>query len=63
MNIKSDDALTTLDVATRLEISAERVRQLEQAGILRAVKLPKGQRIFSAADVEVLRLQRAARKR
>lgn len=55
----NDEApLTTLDAARRLGLSAERVRQLSRAGILPAVRTPRGQRIYAGRDVETLRLQR-----
>ena len=58
-----NDALMTSDVAKRLGVGPERVRQLERAGVLTATKTPSGNRIFRAADVEALRLQRAQARR
>jgi DNA-binding transcriptional MerR regulator len=51
--------LTTGDVARRLDVSPERVRQLERAGVLTAIKTAGGFRIYSAVDVEKVRRQRA----
>jgi hypothetical protein len=53
-----DVALTTSDAARRLGVCPERVRQLERAGILRALRTLRGVRIFSGRDVEALRRQR-----
>lgn len=50
--------LGTTDVAMRLGCSAERVRQLERAGKLLAEKMPSGQRVFRAEDVERLAIER-----
>jgi DNA-binding transcriptional MerR regulator len=58
-----EDALFTADVAKRLKVSCERVRQLERAGLLPAIKTPGGFRIYRAADVEALRRQRAQARR
>jgi hypothetical protein len=58
-----DTALLTGDAARRLGVSPERVRQLERAGVLVATKTVSGFRIYSAADVEKLRLQRAEARR
>jgi excisionase family DNA binding protein len=52
-------SLTTGDAAKELNVSAERVRQLEREGVLRAVKTKSGMRIFSASEVEALRQARA----
>ena len=46
--------LGTIDVALRLGCSAERVRQLERAGRLRAEKTPGGRRVFRGEDVDRL---------
>ena len=54
--------LLTRDVAKILDVSTERVRQLERAGALTAVRTPGGTRIFRLADVERLRRQREARR-
>lgn len=54
--------LGTTDAAMRLGCSAERVRQLEREGKLPAEKMPSGQRIFRAEDVERLAEERARQK-
>lgn len=54
--------LTTADAARALRLSAERVRQLERAGVLRAYRTVGGLRIYLASDVERLAAERAARR-
>jgi excisionase family DNA binding protein len=51
--------LSTADAALRLGCSAERVRQLEREGKLPAEKMPGGQRVFKAEDVERIAKERA----
>ncbi len=46
--------LLTSEVARILERSSETVRNLERAGVLKAVKTPTGVRIFNRPDVERL---------
>jgi DNA-binding transcriptional MerR regulator len=59
-----DDTLTTLPAARILEVSTERVRQLEAAGLLRARRTTSGVRLFSRRDVEQLaQTRREARRR
>jgi DNA-binding transcriptional MerR regulator len=60
--IMSGKYLGVTDAGFRLGLSASRVRQLEAAGILHAEKLPNGQRIFLAEDVDRLARERAQRK-
>jgi len=48
-------------VAKNLSISEDRVRQLERAGILKAIRTSTGVRLFDPADVRVLKQQRAER--
>jgi excisionase family DNA binding protein len=55
--------LGTTDVALRLGCSAERVRQLEREGKIRAEKMPRGVRVFRAEDVERLAAERERQKR
>jgi DNA-binding transcriptional MerR regulator len=50
--------LGVTDTAVRLGVSASRVRQLEDEGILPAERLPSGQRIFLAEDVDRVAQQR-----
>jgi DNA-binding transcriptional MerR regulator len=50
--------LGVTDTAVRLGLSTSRVRQLESEGVLPAEKLPNGQRIFLAEDVDRLALER-----
>jgi excisionase family DNA binding protein len=54
------DWFTTSWVARQLEVSSERVRQLERAGKLHATRTENGQRLFRRADVERFRRQREA---
>lgn len=56
------EPLTTQDVATALGVSPRRVQQLDNSGVLGAVRTPGGQRIFDAEKVERVREQRAAKK-
>jgi DNA-binding transcriptional MerR regulator len=56
-------SLTTGDAAKELNVSAERVRQLEREGVQRAVKTKSGMRIFSASEVEALRQARVEASR
>jgi excisionase family DNA binding protein len=52
-----DEILTTGDSARRLNLSADRVRQLEREGKLPALKTRSGQRLFKASDVDRLAKQ------
>jgi DNA-binding transcriptional MerR regulator len=52
--------MTTSDVARALDVSGERVRQLERAGILQAQKTLRGVRIYASDHVEAVRRERAA---
>lgn len=56
--MSSTTILGTTDVALRLGCSAERVRQLEREGKLRAEKMPRGVRVFRVEDVERLAAER-----
>jgi DNA-binding transcriptional MerR regulator len=53
---------TTRDVSLALNVSPRRVMQLEQAGVLTAIRTPGGQRIFDPDQVEQVRHQRAQAK-
>jgi excisionase family DNA binding protein len=55
--------MATIDVARRLNCSPDRVRQLEREGKLPAQKMPRGQRVFKAEDVERLAVEREQQKR
>lgn len=59
----SSNILGTTDVALRLGCSTERVRQLEREGKLPAEKMPRGQRVFRAEDVEKFAIERERQKR
>jgi excisionase family DNA binding protein len=50
------------DAAQILNVSPERVRQLEKEGKLRAERMSRGQRIFREEDVETLARERAEMK-
>ena len=54
--------LGTGDVARRLGVSAEYVRELERRGKLPVEKLESGQRIFRLEDVEHLRQERETKR-
>jgi len=56
-----DELLSSGEVARRLGISAERVRQFAQAGRLPYVRTPLG-RLYRSADVERLLAERMGRK-
>ena len=51
------------DAARLLNVSPERVRQLEREGKLSAERMSRGQRIFKAEDVERLATEREQQKR
>ena len=57
----SVDGLRTAEVARRLEISEQRVRQLATGGQLPYVATPYG-RVFDPAAVQRLASERAARR-
>jgi excisionase family DNA binding protein len=61
MAMASPDFMLTGDAARRLALSAERVRQLERAGLLRAVKTVGGVRLYRREAVEALAAQRQRR--
>lgn len=48
-------------VAKDLSLSEDRVRQLERAGILKALRTSTGVRLFDPADVRLLKQQRMER--
>jgi len=54
--------LMTGDVARRLGVTSERVRQLERQGVLKAERTVSGLRIFNASDVERLARERQERR-
>lgn len=56
------ELLQSGDVARRLGISPERVRQLENAGKLPAKRTASGHRIFRTEDVERLAAEREMRE-
>lgn len=51
--------LTTTEVARLLNLSADSVRRYERDGILSAVIVGKGQRLFTKSEVERLREKRS----
>ena len=55
--------LLTSDVARRLGVTPDAVRNYERRGHLIARRTPAGTRIFSSEDVEKFALERAARMR
>jgi DNA-binding transcriptional MerR regulator len=63
-NVVDGALLLTTDAARRLSVTPGRIRQLARAGRLRtALQTVSGVRLFTAADVEALRRQRARRRR
>lgn len=52
------DLFTVQDPARELGISADRVRQLERAGLIPCFRTPSGLRLFRPADVRKLAEQR-----
>lgn len=55
------DLLMSGDVARLLNISSDRVRQLERAGKLKARRTARGQRIFRASEVDEFLKERLAK--
>jgi excisionase family DNA binding protein len=55
--------LEVKDAARLLGVGPQRVRQLEQAGTLRAERTMGGTRLFDQKDVEKLKAQREKNKR
>ena len=65
-NPKSSDKeelLTTTPAARELEVSSQRVIQLEQQGILKAIRTATGIRLFRRVDIERLKRERQEAKR
>jgi excisionase family DNA binding protein len=58
-----NEFLTTGDAARVLGVSADFIRQLTRDGRLPAQRTRSGQRLFTAADVEQLAKERAAKRR
>jgi DNA-binding transcriptional MerR regulator len=54
--------LQTRDVALRLGLSVEMVRQLERSGTLPAEKTLRGHRLFRVVDVERVAAERDQRR-
>ncbi|MBI2526598.1 MAG: MerR family DNA-binding transcriptional regulator [Candidatus Rokubacteria bacterium] len=52
--------MTAGEAGQLLQVSAERVRQLERAGLLHAFRTARGYRIFLLEDVERLAAARSA---
>ena len=63
MEADMEKLLTTGCTAKRLNLSTDRVRQLERAGKLPARKTESGQRLFKASDVDQLARQLAKSSR
>ena len=61
MNV-ADQILTSAEVGKRLNLSSERVRQLERAGQLPAVRTTNGIRLFTASAVEEFQQRRESKK-
>ena len=56
--LRQPELMGTGEVALRLRLSAERVRQLEAAGKLQAWRTGAGRRVFLRDDVERLAQER-----
>lgn len=54
--------LTTRDVSAALKVGPRRVQQLEEAGVLHAIRTPGGLRLFDPDHVEQVRAQREQAK-
>ncbi len=57
----TDQILTSAEVGKRLNLSSERVRQLERTGELHAIRTTNGIRLFTASAIEEFRRQRQHR--
>ena len=57
------EILTTGETAKILDLSTQRVRQLEACGILRSHRTGTGIRIFERSEVERVRVQREKGKK
>jgi DNA-binding transcriptional MerR regulator len=53
--------LTTAESGRILELSSERIRQLEREGQLKAMRTAKGQRIFRLDVIEAFKRKRSQR--
>ncbi len=51
--------LSVTQAARALDLSADSIRRLERAGILPAIRVGKGERLFTPQDVENLAAERA----
>lgn len=60
MNV-AEQILTSSEVGKRLNLSSERVRQLERLGRLHAIRTTNGIRLFTASAVEEFRRYRQQR--
>jgi DNA-binding transcriptional MerR regulator len=58
----SEEFLMTSDAARRLEVSSQRIIQLEREGKLPAIRAANGTRLFRAADIERLRQEREEKR-
>ncbi len=54
--------LLTSDVARRLKVTPDAVRNYERSGLLVARRTPAGVRIFACEEVERFALERATRR-
>ena len=52
------ELLTTSQAAKILDLSPDSIRRFEREGILSAIRVGKGQRLFRQAEVETLRVER-----
>jgi DNA-binding transcriptional MerR regulator len=60
--VSADAIMTTSDVSRALDISVDRVRQLERVGVLTARRTESGVRIFSRTVIDEFRRRRGAKR-
>jgi excisionase family DNA binding protein len=57
------ELITVGEAAKMLDLSADSVRRFEREGVLAAIRVGKGQRLFTPSDIERLRAEREKRLR
>lgn len=60
--VSADAIMTTRDVSRALDISVDRVRQLERVGVLPARRTESGVRIFARTVIDEFRRRREAQR-
>jgi len=56
--MEQNQFLTVTQAARVLDLSSDSIRRFEREGILPAIRVGKGQRLFADADVQRLRAER-----